>query len=105
MSVFALRLSQVSHVCSHHPFPNSINDFEITAFEPFIHFAMHSAPKSTLYRISVPLYMHLLFALGGVLQFLQRVVHAISFLALKLFPSHRTADDAGRRVNAYLATF
>jgi hypothetical protein len=46
-----------SHGLSHHLFPNTYNDFEISALEPFLFF-LPDPDKNRFFRFAVQVYAH-----------------------------------------------
>ncbi len=56
---------RITHGYSHHMFPNTINDYEVTGFEPFIHFL--PKPKNALMRSATAASMVVIFLLAMLL--------------------------------------
>ena len=52
---------RITHGYSHHVYPNTINDYEVTAFEPFVHYL--PKPKHILLKISTAVAMVVIFNL------------------------------------------
>lgn len=56
---------RITHAYSHHLFPNTINDYEVTAFEPFVQYL--PKPKSAPTRALTAVCMVVVFALAMLL--------------------------------------
>lgn len=63
---------RISHGYSHHVFPNCINDYEISAFQPYVEWL--PVNKSLLYRCLQPVYTQLLFCVAMLIQGVSRWV-------------------------------
>jgi fatty acid desaturase len=63
ISLFSSKDWIITHVLSHHFFPNTTLDFEISSFEPYIYFLTRKPSNSYL----VYLYGHIVFVLSGYL--------------------------------------
>ena len=57
---------RISHGYSHHVFPNAVNDFELSAFQPYIHWLPEK--KSWLYVVTEPLTAQVLFCFAMLMQ-------------------------------------
>jgi hypothetical protein len=57
---------RITHCYSHHMFPNTINDYEITAFEPFVQFLPRSS-KGPLTQLFTAVCMVVIFSLVMVM--------------------------------------
>lgn len=72
---------RISHAYSHHMFPNSNNDYEVTVMEPFAYF--FPVRKSRVYVVAFALYSHLLFAIAMLLS----VSHVVDYHRYRLSSS------------------
>ena len=63
---------QISHCLSHHLFPNTIIDLEVSEMEPFAYFLPVS--KSFFHRNFPAIYTNILFPLATFIEFLKRIV-------------------------------
>jgi hypothetical protein len=70
LSGFSHAIWRISHAISHHPYPNTETDFEVSTIEPFINF-MTNKPKNS---VLVLLYMHPFMALASTIDFFSRSV-------------------------------
>lgn len=57
---------RISHGYSHHMFPNAVNDFELSAFEPYVYWLPEE--KSWLYLLTEPVTAQLLFCVAMMMQ-------------------------------------
>lgn len=67
LSMFSSLEWRLSHGLSHHPFPNTVNDFEVTAFEPYMCFLPYKG-KSFFSGLASTVFGQVLIAMSGHLQ-------------------------------------
>lgn len=65
---------RISHALSHHNFPNSILDLEISYFEPFLCWLPNPSIKSSVKRIASWLYGPLVYSFLFYGEFVKRVI-------------------------------
>ncbi|KAM3967180.1 cytochrome b5-related protein [Aphomia sociella] len=89
VGLWSYRDFRVSHVLSHHLFPNTLMDLEISAFEPLVQWIpKRSAPK---YACLAVLYENILFPFMFMLSFSKKF--ALNFLRKDFFKNHYRWHD------------
>lgn len=68
---------RISHAMSHHLYPNSLLDLEVSLFEPFLCWVTDARTKNRLQRYGSWLYQPLIYALLIVVQVAQRLVFTV----------------------------
>ena len=63
---------RTTHAISHHLFPNTLYDFEISSLEPFIQF-LPDPDKNTLYKLLAPVTSHMILVVAGIGEILKRL--------------------------------
>ena len=64
---------RTTHAISHHLFPNTLYDYEISGLEPFIQ-SLPDPNKKFLYKLLVPVTSHVIFAIAGFGEILKRLL-------------------------------
>ncbi|CAG7836518.1 unnamed protein product [Allacma fusca] len=67
---------RVSHALSHHMYPNTLLDFEVTMLEPVVVFLPNNS-KNFIQRYAVFVYQHLIYFGGFYVTFLKRVINTL----------------------------
>lgn len=68
---------RISHAMSHHLYPNSLLDLEVSMFEPFLCWVTNARTKNLLQRYGSWLYQPFLYGLLIIVQVVQRVVFTV----------------------------
>lgn len=74
---FSYREWRISHAMSHHLYPNSLHDLEVTMFEPFLCWLTDVRVKNMLQRYASWAYGPVVYALLFIQQFVMRVVFSV----------------------------
>lgn len=77
LAFLSYREWRISHVMSHHMYPNSLHDLELSLFEPFLCWATDTRVKNALQRYASWLYGPGVYALMFLDQLLKRVVFSV----------------------------
>ncbi|XP_058815405.1 cytochrome b5-related protein-like [Topomyia yanbarensis] len=78
LAFFSYREQRISHVLSHHFYPNSILDLEISFFEPFLCWLPRSSTKKNrIQRFGSWIYEPLVFAIMFLNEFIKRLVETL----------------------------
>lgn len=82
ISLLSYREWRISHAMSHHSYPNSLHDLEISMFEPFLCWLPSPKMKNTFQRFGAWIYGPIIYVFIFKAQFLVRYVQLI-YLILK----------------------
>lgn len=74
ISMFSSHEWRISHAYSHHAFPNTMLDYEVAAFEPFLRFLPYADKGSLLSLIGTFLFVTIMMPLAMHTMFLKRMV-------------------------------
>lgn len=74
---FSYREWRISHSMSHHLYPNSLHDLEVTLFQPFLCWLTDARAKNLLQRYASWAYGPVVYALLFFDQFVKRVVFSV----------------------------
>ncbi|XP_055597855.1 cytochrome b5-related protein-like [Uranotaenia lowii] len=77
LSFYSYREWRISHAMSHHLYPNSLLDLEISFFEPVFCWLPNPAMKGTVQRFGSWIYGPMLYTLGFLSDFLKRLIYTI----------------------------
>ncbi|XP_055596168.1 cytochrome b5-related protein-like [Uranotaenia lowii] len=78
LTFFSYREWRVSHALSHHMFPNSILDLEISFFEPFLCWLPRSSRKNVLQRFGSWFYGPFIYMAMSISEFIKRFTETAS---------------------------
>lgn len=77
LSMFSMSDWRVSHALSHHLFPNSIMDLEVSGLDPFF-VLLPICPKHAWQRVLIPIYCHAVFLFAMPIEYIRKVVLLLS---------------------------
>lgn len=74
LTFLSFREWRITHSMSHHLYPNSLHDLEVTMFEPFLCWVTNSETKNLFQRYASWLYAPIIYTLLYAEEFLKRIV-------------------------------